>query len=177
MEVQIKGLQMTSPPRQNIVSSHLKYSRTHKALTNFWSVTLSLTVTQDSVAPAELVRYHSLVETIRSESSWQVPVPAGVPRSLKRPDFGSLPAPTRKIPITPGVSFGTPPPRDTPDPSKGFLLSTSAVVAKSNATAIAANKARRNERRRDKKIQQMLWIVILIATILGLVGVFYLATR
>ena len=177
MEVQIKGLQMTSPPRQNIVSPHLKYSRTHKALSNFWSVTLSLTVTQDSVTPADLARYHHLVETIRSESSWQVPVPSGVPRSLKRPDFASLPAPTRKTPITPGASFGTLPPRDTPDPAKGFLLSTSAVVAKSNATAIAANKARRDQRRRDKKIQQVLWIVILIATILGLVGVFYLATR
>ncbi len=176
LEIQVPGLQMTAPARQSLGSPHLRFSRTHKVSSNYWSVTLSLSTLQDSVLPQDLARHRDLVESIRSESVWQVPVPVGMARVLKRPDFGSLPLPTRKTALPAGKLLEPAAPKELPALPKDFRLSTSVVVASSDPTATAASKERRAKRRRDRKIRKVLWVITLVATLVGLVVIFFLAS-
>jgi transglutaminase-like putative cysteine protease len=177
VEIQVPGLQMNSSPRQNLSNPFLRYSRTHKVLSNYWSITWTLSTLQDSVSAPDVAKHRDLMETIRGEAVWQVPVPAGAARVLKRPDFGALPPPNRKSPSATGKLFEPAPAKMPVVLRKDFQLSTAAVVLRNDDAAMAAAKTRRAKRRRDRKRRQVVWVVMLIITFIGLVAAFFLAAH
>ena len=97
IEVQSPALRPFPNQRSAVDSPFLKFSRNHKSLMGYWSVTLGLTTLADAVPPDRIDEYRKTVEKVWQESMWSLHVEVGSPRPRRRGDFGGLPAPSNTV--------------------------------------------------------------------------------
>ncbi len=115
IEIQSGVLAPISMQRSRVESEFVKFTRSHKSLSGFLSMTLNLTTTAAAVPPGSVNKHRDIVGEIWQESTWQLRVPIGHSHPSRRRDFGALPSPARKpaasvaiqrpkpVPLPPGV--------------------------------------------------------------------------
>jgi hypothetical protein len=95
--IEAPTLQPLGVRRRNIETSLVRFSRNHKCLHRFWSMTLTLSTLADAIPPENVEEHGATVEAIRDDSLWEITLPAGFPHPVRRNDFGALPPPPRRL--------------------------------------------------------------------------------
>jgi hypothetical protein len=193
IEVQSSALRPFNNQRWNVESPFLKFSRNHRSLVGYWSVTLNLSTLTDVVPTDQIDQYRRTVETIWEQSMWSLHIEVGVPRPRRRSDFGSLPSVPKAATPQSRLSVAHDPVRGlgAAEPASAASVTLNAPVAQvrpqanqtvaSQSTAgEAARHSRRSSSRRKghhhrhkpSKDSTALWIIIICVVILGLVALF-----
>jgi hypothetical protein len=178
LEVYCVALPPAIVQQRTIENPWLKFTRLRKTLAGNWTVTTTLATLTDAVEPEGIDEYREAVREIRTQSAWNLQVPAGQDRPHQRSDFGSLPlvwedsggdfprsaktapAPRAAAPAPPGPSpraREAPPP---PDPS-----AAPAPAGQPGEIRYRRRKRHRRRRRQSKRI------MVLQAILIGLVTV------
>jgi hypothetical protein len=194
IEVHNPALRPFSNPRSAVESPFLKFSRNHRSLMGYWSVTLTLTTLTDAVPADRVDEYQRTLEEVWQESMWSLHTEIGYPPPRRRSDFGSLPAVPQTAQWTrahfappaaraangaePVASAG---PGTTTGQARLQATATEAAQSAPAATPIMArtspSRKRAHHRHRPRKGGGVLWPIIISAIILGLIALFIFVIR
>jgi len=204
IEIQSPALQQLSTRRSAVESPFLKFSRNHRSLIGYWSMTLTLSTLADAVPPDRIDDHRETVEAVWRESVCSLLVPVGHPRPRRRGDFGTLRVPTRKPfppvarpqPMAPVAHVVTAKPGGTeagPAPSANVPTSNAqarlepreptgpvqrTTLAAPPGQAMASQSQRGGHRRhRHRKRTKPLWLVFFGIVVTALVILFILSAR
>jgi len=156
--VEASTLQPMGIRRHNVESPFVKFSRHHKCLHRFWSMTMTLSTLADAVPPDCIAEHREIVEDIWQKSLWEISLPVGYPHPVKRLDFGSLPLAPRKP-----TSYNATPLQDptpalqaiTPRASGGDLIGQ-------NQPSHQLSRRRRKRHSHPRKTPKTLWLTVAI---------------
>jgi hypothetical protein len=157
--VEAPTLQPLGIRRRNLETSFVKFSRSHKCLHRFWSMTVTLSTLADAVPPDRIEEHCAAVEEIRENSLWEITLPTGYPHPVKRLDFGSLPPPPRKL----TSHAAGPSPQTKPMPPASVPRANGpAAVAPNHPAQQPAKHRRRRHHSDQRRNQKKLWLVVAI---------------
>ena len=198
IEVQSSALQAPAGPRGRVSGQFVNFTRSHKSLSSYWSITFNVSTLAGFVPPDRLAQHRSTMMEIRRESEWELLVAPGYSHPRRRSDFGELPPilvhrPIRGIlhgarkPEGPGATGLPRPPLTQPIPSslaRTTLPPPSTLpddeTDLSPDEALEAQRAahrRKLEMRNRKTLGDFVWPVFLMLLLLGLVALFVFACR
>ena len=197
IEIQSPGLRPFSNRRSTVESSFLKFSRNHRSLTGYWSVTLALSTLTDAVPPDQFEEYQRAIDQIWQESMWSLHIEVGFPRPRRRSDFGNLPAPLPTTGLRPRPPIAPPAAQKHSAPEAGSASSagvetpiaesrrhaTPAGGSQSGQTSPPAQPGRPRSRRRSHHRHRprrgvgVLWPILISVVILGLITLLIFVVR
>ena len=156
--------------RYGVESPFVRFSRSHKCLHRFWSMTLSLSTLDDAVPPEHIEEHRALVEEIWQQSLWEIDTPVGVAHSVVRKDFGALPPPPRKLTANFNQSQQNP---DAALPANAPMVAGANAIGP-NQPATQLVRRRRKGHSRHGKDRNKLWLAAAIAIwLLIIIGVYF----
>ena len=101
IEIQSPGMSLQTIRPLKTRSEFVQFSRSHKSLSSYASISFSLTTLADAVPPERIGQHRRAVEEIWRECIWQLRMGVGYPAPRRRHDFGQLPPHSRKPSISP----------------------------------------------------------------------------
>ena len=94
--VESPALRPMGSKRQGVATPFIRFNRSYKCLHRFWSITFALSTLADAVPAEGIDEHRTAVEKVWNNSLWEIMLPPGYTRPVKRKDFGALPPPSRR---------------------------------------------------------------------------------
>jgi hypothetical protein len=169
--VEAPSLQPMGTRRHNVESPFVKFNRNNKCLHRFWSMTLTLSTLADAVPPNRVGEHKAMVEDIWQRSLWEMFLPIGYPRPVKRKDFGSLPLAPRK----PTANIAEVQLNSKPVLPANFKVADGSSMMRRYQPSNQPVKHRRKRPSRHGQKREKLWLVV--AIILWVLIILYIIKR
>ncbi len=169
IELHSPGLQSLETGRHQVGNAYVRFSRSHKTMAGFWSVSSHLTTLADAVPAEKIAEHRKLLHEINRETAEEVTLATQFRRVRQRGDFGTLPPPPeaameKLVPRAPSIPYK---PRHPTDPQPY------SQVARSPA---AYRKEVRKFRQRQKRAKWV-WTAIILLLLTGLIALFVFVSK